>query len=478
MIAPFENVSVHGMPPAGVAGQAHLIGIAGAGMQALAQVLLDRGWQLSGSDNSLAGAAWLQNRGVEVHSGHSDNVVGKGSGPVIYSEAVAADNAERRTAARLGLAQVSYPQAVGALMSERRGLAVAGTHGKSTVTAMIAKIFERAGLDPMVVCGAAPVGANSGGRGGEGEWLVAEACEYRENFRHLRSEVAVVLGIERDHFDFYPSAAALLAAFRRFVGQVPGEGIVIANADCQATRRAVSGCQAQVVTFGLAATDAAWQAREIKHIHGRYGFDVWHHGARVGSVLLQIPGRHQVANAVAAAAAAHMAGVANKDIVAGLEEFRGLRRRLEFVARAGGIELWDDYAHHPTEIRATLAALRTMYPGRRIWCVFQPHQVSRTRALVDEFAASLHNADRVAVSEVFVARETPDECPRAIAEELGERMRASGTEVLPDCRPRVILNSICAAARPGDVVITMGAGDIRNRFDELVDRLRANRTSG
>lgn len=478
LIAPFHNVSVQQMHPLSLPGQAHLIGIGGAGMQALAQVLLDRGWRLSGSDTSVAGVRWLRDRGVDVHSGHAEAAVCKRSGGVVYSDAVNADNVERQKAARLGLAEFSYPQALGVLMAERRGLAVAGTHGKSTVTAMIAKIMERAGFDPTVICGAAPAGANSGGRGGAGEWLVAEACEYRENFRHLRPELAVVLGIEIDHFDYYSSRAELSAAFRRFVAQVPDAGVVLANADCQATRRATADCRAQRLTFGVSSADADWQARAIKHIHGRYSFEIWHHGARVAEVLLQVPGRHQVVNALAAAAAARAAGVPIEGIVAGLEGFRGLRRRLEFVARAGGIELWDDYAHHPTEVRATLAALRTMYPARRIWCVFQPHQLSRTRALVDEFAASLHNADRVTVTEVFVARETPLECPRAAAEDLARRVRAYGTEVLPDSRPAAILNYICTAARPGDVVITMGAGDIRNRFDELADRLRANRTSG
>jgi UDP-N-acetylmuramate--alanine ligase len=412
-----------------------------------------------------------------LYGEHSHASVDRRSGCVIYSEAVPADNVERRAAARLGLAEQSYSQAVGALMNERRGLAVAGTHGKSTVTAMVAKIFERAGLDPTVICGAAPRGAHSGGRGGHGEWLIAEACEYRENFRHLRPELAVVLGIEPDHFDYYNTPVELLAAFRRFVERVPAAGIVIANADCEATRQSVTACRAQVVTFGLTAKDAAWQARNIRHIHGRYGFELWHQGQLVASVLLQVPGRHQVANALAAAAAAHTAGAPMPEIVAGLEDFRGLQRRLEFVARASGVELWDDYAHHPTEVQATLMALRAMYPGRRLWCVFQPHQVSRTRALVDEFAASLHNADRVAVTEVFVARETPDECPRKLAEELAGRARG-GTEVLPCNDPRAILDDICDAVRPGDVVVTMGAGDIRKRFDELADRLRANCTSG
>jgi UDP-N-acetylmuramate--alanine ligase len=453
--------------------KAHLIGVAGAGMQALAEVLLSRGWQLSGSDANAESAAWLSDQGVALST---NQLLINGAPEVIYSDAVATDHVERRLATRLGLCQSSYPQIVGRLMAGARGLAVAGTHGKSTTTAMLASIMTQADLDPTVFCGATPLGKTSGGRAGAGEWLLAEACEYRENFRFLRPEVAVLLNVEPDHFDYYRSTRELEAAFRRFAERIPEDGTIIANVACPATRRVIAAAECRVVTFGL-TSPADWQAAKIRHIHGRYSFTLQQHGQERGTVMLQVPGRHQIGNALAAAATAESLGVALPKIVAGLENFRGLRRRLEYLGHAGGVELWDDYAHHPTEVRATLTALRTMYPERRVWCVFQPHQVSRTQSLVDEFAGSLQNADRVAIAEVFVARETPDVDPLELAEQLASRVRARGAAVLPDCRPQAILNDIVAAARPGDVVITMGAGDIRKRFDELAHRFRADRTS-
>jgi UDP-N-acetylmuramate--alanine ligase len=437
-------------------------------MQALAGVLLDRGYQLSGSDANLEPAQWLRRRGVALNEGE-DCLPLDGSQSIIFSDAVPAADRERRAAARLGLDQSSYPEALAALMAERRGLAVAGTHGKSTTTAMIGQIMTGAGLDPTIICGATPIGRDSGGRAGSGDWLVAEACEYRENFRRLRPEVAIVLGIEHDHVDYYRSVEEVERAFGRFVARVPRGGMVIANSDCAATRRAVAGTAARLTTFGLSDA-AAWRPARVAHTRGRHRFKIRRNGRWFCRVELQVPGRHQVANALAAAAACSEAGASASQIAEGLGAFRGLRRRLEHVARAGGIDILDDYAHHPTEVRAVLAAVRLMYPGRRVWCIFQPHQLSRMAALVDEFAASLQNADRVAVAEVFVARERLHADPLGMAKNLAERARVLGADVLPDCRAEIIVDRIAAAAQPGDVVITVGAGDIRKRCDELADR--------
>ena len=320
-----------------------------------------------------------------------------------------------------------------------------------------------------MICGATPLGSDSGGRTGSGDWLVAEACEYRENFRHLRAEIAVVLGIEHDHFDYYRSLAEVERAFGKFVQRVPGGGVVIANADCPATRRALAAVAGRMTTFGFSAA-ADWRPIATAHTRGQHRFEIRRRGRQFCHVVLRVPGLHQVANALAATAACYEAGATAAQIAAGLAEFRGLRRRMEHVAQVGGIDILDDYAHHPTEVRAALAAVRSMYPGRRLWCVFQPHQISRTTALVDEFAASLQNTDRVAVTEVFVARERIDVNPLIVAENLAQRTREMGAEVLPDCRAEEIFDRIAAAAQAGDVVITLGAGDIRKRCDEFVDR--------
>jgi UDP-N-acetylmuramate--alanine ligase len=447
-----------------------MIGIAGSGMQALAEVLLGRGWQLSGSDANPASAQWLRDSGVRLYAGHDSGHVRAGNRLVIYSGAVPASNDERSEAARLGLAQRSYSQVVADLMAQRRGMAVAGTHGKSTTTAMIAEILTGGGFDPTVICGAGAVAGGCGGRAGEGEWLVAEACEYQANFLRLRPEIALVLNIEPDHFDFYTSRAHLEATFQQFVRHTADNGIVVASADCPATRRALAATRTRAITFGFTA-DADWRATRIEQSRGLHQFDIEHNGRVVCRAKLPVPGRHQVANALAAAAASHAAGATAEDIARGLASLAGLRRRMEHVASADGIDFWDDYAHHPTEVRAALAAVRLIHPGRRLWCIFQPHQISRTGALLDEFAASLHNADRVAVSEVFVARERASVDPLMMAEKLRQRVQGLGSVVLPDCRAATILDNIAAAVRPGDVVITLGAGDIRNRLYELVDRL-------
>jgi UDP-N-acetylmuramate--alanine ligase len=459
-----------------LAPRAHMVGVAGAGMQALAQVLLERGWRISGTDANPPPAYWMRDWDVPLFVGHDDRQIAGDEQLVIFSDAIPADNVERRAASHRGLRQQSYAQVVGALMTECRGMAVAGTHGKSTTAAMIAQVMSGAGFDPTVIYGAAPLEGSNGGRAGDGEWMVAEACEYRANFCHLRPEIALVLGIEPDHFDYYATPLDLEAAFARFLGQVDRDGVIIANADCPVTRRVLTDTSVRLVAFGF-SPDADWRPGRIEHALGRHRFDIQFQGQNFGRVTLRVAGRHQVANALAAAAACHAAGVGHDEIVDGLNQFAGLRRRLEHVATVAGIEVLDDYAHHPTEIHAALDATKLMYPGRRIWCIFQPHQVSRTAALLDEFAASLHNADRVAVTDVFVARENPAVAPRVMAENLAERVRVLGGTALPDCNAETILNKIAAAVRAGDVVITLGAGDIRKRCDELVNRIRTYRAS-
>ena len=420
-------------------------------------------------------AAALADSGARLFAGHHGTHVGADGTLVIYSGAVPADNVERRVAARRGLVRRSYAQALAALMAESRGLAVAGTHGKSTTSAMITQILTCAGLDPTVICGAAGLDGGCGGRAGQGDWFVAEACEYQGNFLGLRPEISVVLNIEPDHFDCFHTPAQLTGVFEQFLYRTTD--LIVANHDCPTVRRIIPAAGTRVTTFGEGA-DADWRAVSIEQTAGRHRFDICCRGRFVCRVSLRVPGRHQVANALAAAAASHAAGAGGTDIARGLENFRGLRRRMEHVATVGGVDFLDDYAHHPTEVRAALAAVRLAYPGRRICCVFQPHQISRTLALLDGFAASLQNADAVAVAQVFVAREHPTADPLALAEQLRLRVRDFGAEVLPDCRAETILNRIVSALQSGDVVITLGAGDIRKQLYELVDRFRAYRPTG
>lgn len=457
--------------------RAHFIGIAGAGMQALAEVMLGQGWRLTGSDLAPQDLGWLSAAGVPVYAGHCEEHLPANADLVVYSEAVGPENAERRRAAQRGLRQLSYPAMLGELMAGRTGLAVAGTHGKSTTTALAGEILREANLGPTVVGGAAPLGRNTGGCCGRGRHVLVEACEYRSNFLHLAPQAAVLLGIEHDHFDCFDSLAKVEQAFLQFTQRVSADGLILAHTGCPAALRVAQQSDRSVVTFGL-GPDADWRAVELRSFRGRYAFWIERRGRRVAEVKLAIPGVHNVVNALAAAALAGEMGATAGAIERGLMRLAGLRRRLETRGRWSEIVLLDDYAHHPTEVAASLRAVRERLPGRRVWCVFQPHQASRTRALLDEFAASLHNADRVAVAEIYRAREAPGEYGDVTAAELAERVRRRGRPTLDVHGAEQIVERVHAALAPGDVLITMGAGDIRKVGDAFVGRLRTYRAAG
>ncbi|HUT09412.1 MAG TPA: UDP-N-acetylmuramate--L-alanine ligase [Thermoguttaceae bacterium] len=448
--------------------RAHLVGIAGSGMRALAEVLLGRGWLLSGSDLEVQRVAHLATDRLWLCRGHAAEHLAQDTDLVVYSDAVPADNPELRRAAELGLPAVSYFQMLGRLMSERRGLAVAGAHGKSTATAMAAEVLVRAGLDPTVLCGATPLGHCSGGRAGNGPLMLVEACEYRANFLHLRPKHAVILGIEPDHFDCYDSAEALEDAFAQFAQSVPSDGLLLARYDCPATQRVIGGLACRVETFGIDRR-ADWSAQGLIARSGCYTFDVARRGRRFCGVNLHVPGRHNVLNALAAAALASENGVAADRIAEALGQFRGLHRRLEILGTFGGVLLLDDYAHHPTEVAASLTTVRQLAPGRRVWCVFQPHQVSRTEHLLGELAASLQNADRVLVAEIFRAREGPPRPGEVTAADLARAVRRGGVEV-PECHTlEEIARLLKTRLVPGDVLVTMGAGDVWKVCDGWIE---------
>lgn len=448
-------------------GRAHLVGIAGSGLRSLAEVLLGWGWTLSGSDLTTETLGKLATRGVRLHRGHAAGHVPPEADLVIVSDAIEPANPELAEARRLGVPVLSYFQALGQLMAGRQGVAVAGTHGKSTTTAMLAHLLTAAGRDPTVVCGAAPLGHENGGRSGQSSLMVVEACEYRANFLHLCPHQAAILGIEPDHFDCYPSLERLTEAFARFAERIPEDGLLVARHECAVTRRVAIRTRGRVETFGL-DEEADWSARELTQEAGRYNFALFRHQQRLDRVCLQVPGRHNVLNALAAAALAWDIGLTAAEIAAGLASFAGLHRRLETLGSWHDVTWLDDYAHHPTEIAATLATVRQMHPGRRVWCVFQPHQASRTEHLLDELAASLQNADKLVVADIFRAREPAPRPGEVTAADLAERARRLGVEAADVHDVAAIVACLQAQVRPGDVVITMGAGDIgrihQNRF--------------
>lgn len=436
----------------------HLVGAAGAGMSALAEVLTQWGVTVTGSDIAIpsvatgqAARSWL--------SRHDPAHVTSDIELVVHSDAVPADNPELKRAQELGIPIRSYFQTLGQIGAGRRAIGVAGTHGKSTTTAMLAAILTHAGHDPTVFCGAVPRDGHSGGRAGQGHLMVVEACEYRENFLQLRLETGLILGIEPDHFDYYQSLDHLHRAFRRFAEAVPPRGLLLVRHDCPATREVARRMDLRIDSFGFDES-AGWSARLLEADAACWRFEIRHVGRALSEVCLRVPGRHNVLNALAAAAVAFHYGASSRQIREALEAFVGLRRRLEPLDAWRGIERWDDFAHHPTEISAALATLRERYPGRPLRVVFQPHQASRTARLLDELAASLHNTDKLYVAEIYRAREPAWRPGEVTAADLAERARAQGIEVAHTHDLGEIAALLQVELAAGDVLATIGAGDV------------------
>jgi UDP-N-acetylmuramate--alanine ligase len=478
---PFDVVTL----PAGGPGspsdarpKAHLIGICGSGMRALAEVLLDTGWQVTGSDLSPAESARqaLEQRGVAVVAGHSADSLPRDATLVVYSPAVPDLNAERAEATRRGVPQWTYTRMLGRLMQDRIGIGVAGTHGKSTTTALLGTILTQAGLSPSVVCGAELIATQTSGWAGAGDLFVVESCEYRRNFLDLNPRHAILLDIEPDHFDCFPDFDAAVAAYREFCVRLPADGLLLCCPGHDAVARAVRDCRAQVRTFAVDAP-ADWSARRVRMQRQRVSFRIFRAGAPWGKFDLHISGRHNVANALAAAAVAGELGAEPDAIREAISTFRGLRRRCEYLGAWRGVDLIDDYAHHPTAVAATLAMARAQFGRRRLWCAFQPHQVSRTQALLAEFADSLQAADRVLVAPVYAAREAQADLALETSRQMARRVDEGGTPALAVASLDHVVSTLETEARPGDVLVLMGAGDIeriRHEFSRRIQRYHAS----
>lgn len=456
---------------------AHLVGAAGSGMRSLAALLQQAGWRITGVDPrakrvhaSAHDAAWILTEPATPLDADVDLL--------IYTAAAAPENSQRRQAAVLGVPSRSYPQMLAEWMSGRRGLAVSGAHGKSTATAMLGECFWAAGADPSVVFGAQWQDGRPGGHFGRDETFLVEACEYRRHFLALAPQAALVLNLDWDHVDCYPSLPDVAQAFNQFARQLPVHGFLVVNADCPRASALADAARCRVIRFGKATT--ADYRYEIAESSGSCPLlEFFHHEQALGQVQLGVLGQHQAANAAGAAAMALEWGLAWPAVRCGLQQFAGLHRRLESLGSHGEIDVWDDYAHHPIAVAKVLGTLRHHYPGRRLVCVFEPHQETRLAAMLDEFALSLHNADLVGVTPVFRAREPHGEAPETAVGELVARLqrqagRAPGTAVLLEGE-RHGSQAVCRLLRPGDVLVTMGAGDIRRLADDIVERLGGNR---
>jgi UDP-N-acetylmuramate--alanine ligase len=456
----------------------HLVGIGGIGLSGIARVLHGWGYKVSGSDRQASAlTAMLEVEGMTIYAGHKADQVA-GADVVIMSSAVAEDNPEVVEARQRGVPVMKRNQFLADLTAGKVTIAVAGTHGKTTTSAMIAWILVQAGLDPTFIAGGVLDNLGTNARAGHGSHFVIEADEYDRAFLGLWPEVAVVTTIEHDHPDCYPTLDEMRDAFARFAARVGADGLLIVGGEDREARdlgqtwRRIGG---QAATFGL-GPGWDWQAEQVQMGIGS-SFEVWHEGRRLGECSLELPGRHNVLNALAALAAVDMVGVPFETAAGAMAEFRGTARRFELKGETGGVTVVDDYAHHPTEIRATLAAARARYPGRAIWAVFQPHTYSRTAALLKEFGTAFGNADHVMVTGIYAARES--ETLGMSGADVAAQIGQSGHR---DVEYVETLDGAAAAllerVRPGDVVLTLGAGDGYLAGEWVLDGLKGRGDAG
>jgi len=458
---------------------AHLVGVCGSGMKALAELLTGQGCTVTGSDSHLsdARASLFAQRGLRVHAGHQPLNVDPRVDVLIYSPAVGPNNPERQFALAEGIPQLSYSQMLGWLMRDKVGISIAGTHGKSTTTAMTGCVLRSAGLLPSVVIGAEVLGISQGGWSGTGPHFVVESCEFQRSFLDLSPKYAAILGIEPDHFDYFQNFDETISAFKDFALRLPADGALLISNNCNASKTAVAGLEIPVETFSLAA-GADWWAADLRQTTEGIRFRAFWKGEYFTEIGLRVPGRHNVLNALAAMALCHQAGVGPAAIREGLAEFRGISRRFEPVGMWRGVLLIDDYAHHPTAVSVTLKTARERFPDRRVWCVFQPHQVSRTQALMTEFAASLTAADEVVLVPVFAARERAGAEIDAASQDLAGRIVAQGGRARFSGSLDHAVATLEDELRPGDILITMGAGDIGQVHHAFTRRLQRHPYEG
>jgi len=443
----------------------HLVGIGGIGLSAIARILLHRGYEVSGSDLDLTPlTSDLAQMGATIRGGHEASNI-DGADLLIVSSAVPAGNAEVQAARAAGIPVIKRGEALSWLMRDRCGVAVAGTHGKTTVSAMIGLLLLNAGLDPTIVVGGIVPELHSNARDGKGPFFVVEADEYDRTFLELMPSVAVVTSIEMDHPDCYRDLDDLVLTFTQFLEKVPSDGLIVACGDDPQVREVIGRIEGpQVVTYG-SAPELDWRAAHAEqNALGGTDFSVFAAGEDRGRFQLRIPGAHNVSNALAALAVGDHLGVKMPIAAEALRNFQGVGRRFEFKGDWQGTTVVDDYAHHPSEVKATLAGARQRFDGRRIWVVFQPHTYSRTKALLSEFATAFDDADRVIVTPIYGAREHDDLGIQA--SDLEKAMRHPQVTRLPDLSQIAVWLSQRIA--PGDVVITMGAGDVWTVGEELL----------
>ena len=448
----------------------HCIGIGGVGVSAIAEILLSRGYRVSGSDMKQSEITdRLKQHGVKIYIGHrAENV--EDADLIVYSAAIAEENPEIIRAREKNLPLASRAEVLGTLMDDfENSIAISGTHGKTTTTSMVSLILQRAELEPTILVGGnlAEIGGNV--KVGGSQYFVTEACEYRDSFLELRPKIEVILNIDSDHLDYFKDIEHIVSSFERFTKAMPEDGKLIAYDANPFVSRIIKDIPT-AITYGY-SQGCTYQIADVAFDgEGMPSFDVNYQGEKLGRVQLRVPGEHNILNATGAFACCHQLGVSAETIIATLDDFTGTQRRFDIIGtRESGVRLVDDYAHHPTEIKATLSAAHNI-PHRQLWCLFQPHTYTRTLALFDDFAEAFTDADVLILAEIYAAREK--NIYKISSKELAEEIK----RVHPEKKVYYmdtfedIANYVRTNAAEGDLVITMGAGDIYKVGEMIIDK--------
>jgi UDP-N-acetylmuramate--alanine ligase len=453
-------------------GRVHFVGIGGAGMSGIARIMLARGVAVSGSDRAASPQLdELARLGATVYVGHAEEHVAGADTVVTTPSAIGDRNLEIVEARRLGIPVLPRAAVLASIMMGKQGIAISGTHGKTTITSMLTTVLRRSGADPSYVIGGILAETGLGADEGTGEWFVAEADESDGSFLMLSPTAAVVTCIEAEHLDNYKDLAEIEATFAAFVGKIRDGGLLVAGRDdprAAALAAAVAARQdVRVRTYGE-SPDADYRVSEVSVLGMTTRLTVTAPGAAPRTFTIRVPGRHYALNAAAAFATAVELGVPAETVIGGLEAYRGAQRRMEPKGEADGVRVLDSYGHHPTEVAADLTAARDVAAGGRVIAVFQPHLYSRTRFFAAEFGAALGLADEALVLDVYAAREDPE--PGITGMIIASAVPGGRARFMPDAA--AVPDAIAGLAKPGDLVLTMGAGDVTLLGPKIVAALR------
>ncbi|MBI2981884.1 MAG: UDP-N-acetylmuramate--L-alanine ligase [Deltaproteobacteria bacterium] len=456
----------------------HFVGIGGIGMSGIAQVLLNLGYQVSGSDLHPSPLIdQLRRRGGQIRIGHQASYLGAAQ-VVVTSSAIRKMNPEVHEAIRRGIPVIARAEMLAELMRLKYGVAIAGSHGKTTTTSLIASVLASGGLDPTIVIGGRLKNLRSNARLGKGEFLVAEADESDGSFLHLNPTIAVITNIDPEHMDHYKNFDSLKGTFEEFAKKIPFYGLAVFCADHPVVRDLAKRFEKRSVTYGL-NQKADFSADRIRRRGVGSEFSVSLRGKRLGVIRLNaMPGRHNVLNALAAIAVAHELGIPFRSVQRGLSTFGGISRRFEII-REKPVTIMDDYGHHPEEIRATLRTAREVWPKKKLWVLFQPHRYSRTKLLLKEFATAFLEADHLYITEIYAAGE---KSIRGVSGKLlAKRVQGRKGHFVPGLS--FLAEEVFRKMKRGDVIITLGAGDIwkvgreiSKKTDELTHWYHEGRT--